>query len=284
MIQNLYKSESLVYIPDNVDPTTAFSRTTHMAISAHPDDIEFMAYDGILQCFKQENQWFHGVVITDGGGSPRSGIYSDFSDEKMKNVRIFEQKKAAYIGEYGALTMLCYNSSEAKDPKNCNILSDLNHIISLSKPDIIYTHNLADKHSTHVAVALKVIKTLRMLPKELRPHQLYGCEVWRSLDWLNDNEKVVFDVGSRPNLSSALTGVYDSQINSGKRYDLAIEGRRLSNATFFQSHSIDTSSEFIYGMDLTPLIKDISIDIADYITSYIKNFEKSVLDQIKSLL
>lgn len=31
------------YIPDGTDEKKALSRTTHLAISAHQDDIEFMA-------------------------------------------------------------------------------------------------------------------------------------------------------------------------------------------------------------------------------------------------
>jgi hypothetical protein len=59
-----------------------------------------------------------------------------------------------------------------------------------------------------------------------------GCEVWRNLDWLLDEDKQGLPVDDRPNLAAALSGVFDSQISGGKRYDLAVQGRRLANATF----------------------------------------------------
>ena len=92
----------------------------------------------------------------------------------------------------------------------------------------MYTHNLADKHETHVATALKVLAALRALKPEERPEKVYGCEVWRDLDWVNDEEKVYMDCGPHPNLMRALSAVFDSQIVGGKRYDLAAEGRRCA--------------------------------------------------------
>ncbi len=61
---------------------------------------------------------------------------------------------------------------------------------------------------------------------------MYGCEVWRDLDWLNDDEKVLLDCSQHQNIARALSSVFDSQIIGGKRYDLAVEGRRAANATF----------------------------------------------------
>ena len=92
----------------------ALSRTTHLAISAHQDDIEIMASDGILKCFQQQDRWFTGVVVTDGAGSPRDDLYRDYTDEQMKAVRRKEQKKAAYVGEYGGIVLLDYPSSAVK--------------------------------------------------------------------------------------------------------------------------------------------------------------------------
>ena len=113
---------------------------------------------------------------------------------------------------------------------------------------------------------------------------MYGCEVWRNLDWINDEEKVYLDCSSHPNLSRALSSVFDSQIVGGKRYDLAAEGRRLANATFSESHACDTYTMLNYAMDLTPLIKDKSLDIADYVAGYIKRFECNVRTTIKNLI
>ena len=270
----------ITYIPDGMQEQTAISRTTHLAISAHQDDIEFMAYAPIAECFGNQDKWFGAIIVTDGAGSPRSGLYVDYTDEQMKEVRVVEQKKAAMVGEYGFLAMLSHPSKEVKDAGNAKIIEELADLIRRAKPRYLYTHNLADKHETHVATALKVITALRMLNPEERPEKVYGCEVWRDLDWMNDDEKVYLDCGAHPNLMRALAAVFDSQIAGGKRYDLAAEGRRLANATFSASHACDTYSALNYAMDMTPLM-DKTIDIADYIASYIDRFKTQVKQTIK---
>lgn len=271
----------VTYIPDGTEEKQALERTTHLCIAAHQDDIEFMAYAPIAECFGKQDKWFCGVVVTDGAGSPRNGLYANYTDEQMKAVRIEEQKKAAMLGEYGALFMLGHPSREVKDKREKGIEKELAEILKATKPQYVYLHNLADKHETHVATALKTITALRELNADEQPEKVYGCEVWRNLDWLNDDEKVYLDCSSHPNLSRALSSVFDSQIVGGKRYDLAAEGRRLSNATFSESHACDTYTMLNYAMDLTPLMKDKSLDIADYVAGYIKRFESNVRETIQ---
>lgn len=274
---------AVLYIPDGIEEGAAMARTTHLAISAHQDDIEFMAYAPIAACFGQADKWFSGVVVTDGAGSPRSGPYADYTDEEMKAVRIAEQKKAAAVGEYSFQMLLGHPSKEVKDPQNTAIAEELAEIIRSAKPKFLYTHNLADKHETHVATALKAIAALRALKPEERPEKVYGCEVWRDLDWMCDDEKVYLDCGPHPNLMRCLSAVFDSQIVGGKRYDLAAEGRRLANATFSASHACDTYSALNYAMDLTPLM-DERTDIEEYITGYIDRFRRSVTETLRKFL
>ena len=273
----------MMYIPDGTDEKTALSRTTHLAISAHQDDIEFMAYAPVAECFGAPDKWFGAIVVTDGAGSPRSGLYADYTDNEMKAVRVVEQKKAAFVGEYGFLAMLGHPSKAVKDAGNSKIIEELAELIRKAKPKYLYTHNLADKHETHVATALKVIAALRTLSPEERPEKVYGCEVWRDLDWMNDDEKVYLDCGAHPTLMRALSAVFDSQIVGGKRYDLAAEGRRLANATFSASHACDIYSALNYAMDLTPLMDD-AVEISAYVSGFIDRFKASVKENIGRFL
>lgn len=271
------------YIPDGTDEETGISRTTHLAIAAHQDDVEFMAYAPIAECFGQKDKHFGAIIVTDGAGSPRSGLYADYTDEEMKAVRIVEQKKAAFVGEYSFLAMLGYPSKAVKDAKNEKVVEELAALIRRARPKYLYTHNLADKHDTHVATALRVIAALRKLAPEERPEKVYGCEVWRDLDWLCDEEKVYLDCGAHPNLMRCLSAVFDSQIVGGKRYDLAAEGRRLANATFSASHACDTYEALNYAMDLTPLM-DETVDIVAYIVKFIDRFKGEVEETIGNFL
>lgn len=272
-----------IFIPDGSLQETALSRTTHMAISAHQDDIEIMAVEPVIECFQQSNKWFTGVVLSDGRGSPRDGQYSKYSDEEMRLVRIKEQKKAAIIGEYTAQVLLDFPSMQIKDGSYFQCIEDIAQILNQCQPQFLYTHNLADKHDTHVATALRVIAAIRSLPIEKRPQKLYGCEVWRSLDWMLDEEKVYLNVSDQEGLQTALLGIFDSQINGGKRYDLATIGRRRANATFSESHGVDVSTGLSYAMDLTPLIQDDHLRESSFVTKRIHNFAKDVENRIQRL-
>lgn len=273
-----------VFIPDGLTIEEALSRTTHLCIAAHQDDIEIMAPQPILECFQSADQWFTGVVVTDGRGSPRNGIYQDYSDEDMRLTRIKEQHKAAVVGEYAALVMLDYPSRDVKDGGNIRIVDDIVAVLEAAKPDAVFTHNLADKHATHIGVAVKVVQAIRKLTEKSQPDYLYGCEVWRGLDWLLDDEKVILDCSTQSNLQAALLGVFDSQISGGKRYDLATMGRRVSNATYYASHGVDTSTGVAFAMDLTPLIGDPNLSIQDYICGHIDRFAQDVADLIRSVM
>jgi LmbE family N-acetylglucosaminyl deacetylase len=276
-------STAEIFIPDGLPAKEALVRTTHLAVSAHHDDLEIMAAGPILECFQQDHQWFTGVVLTDGGGSPRDDLYKGYSDEAMHQVRFKEQRKAAVVGEYGALVMLDYPSTAIKDALNQLPTQDLALVLQIAHPQYVYTHNLADKHDTHVATALKVIAAIRSLPESERPQQLFGCEVWRDLDWMVDQDKVIFDLSSHENLQAALLGVFDSQICGGKRYDLATMGRRCANATYFDPYEVDLSSGLAYAMDLTPLIHAPEIDINSFVQEHIQHFAQDVADRLTRL-
>lgn len=274
------KSSARIYIPDQTPETEALAKTTFLCIAAHQDDIEIMAAQPILECFQQPQKGFTGVVMTDGRGSPRNGTYAQTTDEEMRLVRIKEQCKAADIGEYAALVLLDYPSVEVKDAANGGCVEDIIQIIRVARPKIIFTHNLADKHDTHVAVGLRVIEALRRLAPDERPQKVLGCEVWRSLDWMNDDDKVVMDLSSHENLQHALLGVFDSQIAGGKRYDLAAMSRRRANATFFESHGVDVMTGMSVAMDLTTLMNDSNVQPSDYIMEYIHRFEVDIKARI----
>jgi LmbE family N-acetylglucosaminyl deacetylase len=278
---NLNSDRAEIFVPDNWQPKEALGRTTHLAIGAHHDDLEIMAAGPILECFQQPERWFTGVVVTDGGGSPRSGLYERYTDEEMQAARAKEQRKAGVIGEYAALALLNYPSKAVKDPTNRQPVEDLAALLQAARPEYVYTHNLADKHDTHVGVAVKVIAAIRSLPVSERPQRLYGCEVWRDLDWMVNGDKVTFDLSNHENLQAALLGVFDSQIAGGKRYDLASMARRRANATYFESHGVDETSSMSFAMELTPLILHTDLDVEGYVREFIQRFLEDVTERLK---
>jgi LmbE family N-acetylglucosaminyl deacetylase len=202
----------------------------------------------------------------------------------MMAVRREEQRQAAIVGRYAAMIQLDHPSKVAKNPSDPRLKEDLKAILAATRPRVVYTHNPADKHDTHIAVVIPVIQAIRELPRADRPEAVHGCEVWRNLDWLPDGEKIVHDVSGRDNLAAALNGIFDSQIAGGKRYDLAVMGRRRANATFFESHGIDNSDALAFAIDLTPLAHDESLDIVAYVTGFIDRFRADVTSKLKRQL
>jgi len=287
MKMELINKTAEIYIPDETKFENALERTTVLCIAAHQDDIEIMAYSHIAKCFGKSDEWFTGVVVTDGGGSPRTGIYKNYSDDEMKKIRVAEQKQAADIGRYSAQFLLGYPSSEVKYSCNKSVVDDIKTIIEKCLPEVILTHNLFDKHDTHVSVAIRVIEALRIMTSEFIPEnskqlpKVYSMEVWRGLDWLTDRDKEAFDTSDHPNIAAALLGVFDSQIAGGKRYDLASVGRRAANATFFASHDVDNSDSVSYGIDITELITDPEMNYEDFVKRHIKNFQDEVVEKIR---
>ena len=269
-----------IFIPDDLPVEQALARTTHMCVAAHQDDIEIMAAGPILDCFQQNELWFTGVILTDGRGSPRDDLYKNYTDEEMRLVRFKEQKKAAVVGEYAAQVLLDFPSKIIKDASRPEPIADIAGLLKMTRPKFVYTHNLADKHDTHVAVSRRLIAAIRSLPPKERPEKLYGCEVWRDLDWMVDEDKTTFDLTKHESLQNALLGVFDSQICGGKRYDLASMGRRRANATYFTSHGVDLTMGLSYGMDLTPLINDTNDNVNDYVQKIIQRFADDVNDRL----
>ncbi len=276
-----HNAHAELFVPDGVESNEALSRITHLGIGAHHDDLEFMAFHGIKECFHHPNgNWFGGVTCTDGTGSSRTGRYAEFTDEKMRDVRRQEQRSAAVVGQYAAIFQLDYPSASLRGASAPFLADDIEQILRASQPEVLYTHNPADKHNTHLSVLAAVLTAIRRLEPNLRPKTLLGCEGWRGLDWMDDREKVALDVSGHDHLAAALNGLFDSQIAGGKRYDLAAMGRRSANATFLSSHSSDQASQLCLAMDLTPLIQDDSLDPVAFTLGAVDRFREDVRSRL----
>ena len=276
----LHNESAEIFVPDGQPVEAAIRRITHLGIGAHQDDLEFMAFHGVVECYHADDKWFGGITCTDGGGSARLGVYANHTDEQMQAVRHQEQKAAAMVGHYGLMVQLDYPSSAVRNSADTALKDDLGQLLGAMHPQIVYTHNPADKHDTHIGVVIAALQAMRELPTERRPRRIWGCEVWRDLDWLPGESKVLMDVSGHENLAAALNGVFDSQIAGGKRYDLAVLGRRRANATFFESHATDKATALAFGMDLTPLVVDESRDIVEYVCGFVDEFKADVKQRL----
>jgi LmbE family N-acetylglucosaminyl deacetylase len=243
-----------VFIPDGTSWEAACARVTHLVVAAHADDVELMAWHAVLHA-----GGLGAVIVTDGRGS---------------NTRLLEQKRAASLGNYAAVIWLDHASADVKRAAYPALASDLSAVLSAVRARLVYTHNPADRHDTHVAVALHTVQALRANPSSVE--RVLGCEVWRALDWLQAEDKVTLDVSAVEDRLMPLIGAFDSQIAGGKRYDLAAAGRKRANATFLDSHAIDRATAVEYAMDLTPLVRDPTLDVTRWTMQLVERFARDV--------
>jgi len=274
------RPEADVFLPAGGDAACALARTTHLCVIAHQDDIEINAYPAVSECLGRADRFFTGVVMTNGAGSARTGKFAHVTDAEMQVIRRDEQRTAAVLGNYNLQLQLAHPSSDVKQAGHAGVTADLAAIFGGCRPEVVYLHQPADKHDTHVACFLRCIEALRALPRDRRPARVLGVEGWRDLDWLADNEKVAMDASANPELAAKLVGVFESQIAGGKRYDLAAMGRRLANATFFNSHATDATNAISLAMDLTPLVRDDTLSVREFTLGHIDRLRADVAGRI----
>lgn len=261
-----------IFVPGGGDWREALGAATHLGIGAHADDLEFMAFHGIEEC-RRGGGIFAGIVLTDGAGSVGSG--ADLID-----VRRREQREAATIGGYAVVIQLGLSSAQLKDSGDDTARALLAEVFWNARPCTVYAHNPADRHDTHVAACLRSIDALRALPSDRRPQKVFGCEVWRDLDWLSGADRVRLDCGNDEKFASALNTVFRSQIEGGKRYDLALLGRRRAQATLDDPHRADDADMVTLAMDLTPLVADSSLSVEEFALASIDRFRADVRDRL----
>jgi LmbE family N-acetylglucosaminyl deacetylase len=244
-----------VFVPDGTSWEAACARVTRLVVAAHADDVEIMAWHAILDAAGL------GAVIVTGG-------------DELRDTRLLEQKRAAALGKYAVVIWLDHASADVKRAAYPALASDLSAVLSAVRARLVYTHNPADKHDTHVAVALHTVQALRRNPSSVE--RVFGCEVWRALDWLQAEDKVTLDVSAAADRLMPLIGAFDSQIAGGKRYDLAAAGRKRANATFLDTRAVDRATAVEYAMDLTPLVRDPTLDVARWTLQFVERFARDV--------
>ena len=134
-----------VFIPDGTSWEAASARVTHLVVAAHADDVELMAWHAVLHA-----EGLAAVIVTGGN--------------ELRDTRLLEQKRAASKGKYALVIWLDHASADVKQQTYAPLASDLSAVLSAIRPRQVYTHNLADKHDTHVAVALHTVQALRKNP------------------------------------------------------------------------------------------------------------------------
>lgn len=260
----------------------ALAKCRLLAIVAHPDDVELLAMPAIMANLNLPESSFACCVLSDGASSPRGGPYSDLSQDELVQMRLREQAQAAGLGHYRACISLQYSSADVRASRP-ELLEDMHHLLEACPAEVIYTHNLADRHATHCATALRVIAALRKLPSAKRPKRLIGGEVWRSLDWLPKENKLRFDLSAGEELQRDLLDLYHSQIEGGKAYRLAAEGRQRANACFDDPYHTDAATLLAYGMDMSAFLQEDAPSPEAFLEGLLSGFTGEILGRVREL-
>lgn len=249
-------------------------KSSHLAIGAHSDDLEIMAYHGVSECYESDQNVFSGITVTNGVGSPQNEA-EKLDTEALRLVRQEEQVTAAEMGRYGFIAQLDYSSAAVKADDHSQIVMEILNLLEKSRPRVVYLHQPGDKHPTHIAVLRASMEALRMMREEERPEAVYGCEVWRDLDWLPDDKKVYLPTSQYPELALNIISVFQSQISAGVAYDRGTVGRRLANGTFADPHVVRNGDSFTLAIDLMPAVRG-EVSLREMVLKEIKRFSEDV--------
>lgn len=219
----------------------------------------------VVSCSASDDRWFTGIVCTDGATATVG-----------PTIRHREQREAASIGAYSVMAQLGHTSVAVRDSEfRGQLVDELADLLERSRPVNVYTHDLADRHPTHVAVALATIDAIRRLDPAVRPGRVVGCEGWRGLAWMSEQEKIRMSLDTKSDLPRRLVQAHSSQLAT-KAYDSAFQGRRRANATLHDIHSPDETDEVMVAMELTPLVRNDDLDPVEFVRAAIDRFGREV--------
>lgn len=251
----------------------------YLCICADAGDTEIMAIDGIQRGYRAKKYTFATVITSDGLSLERAGKLAKATDRKVNTTKNREQKAAAEIGRYNSVYFLSHKTDEILDQENEDIVNEYLEIIKELKPRIIYTHSILDRDPTHVSVAVKVINALRKLRKGQMPAVLYGCEMWRDLDWVDPSKVISFDVSHNIRLQKQLINVHQSQ-NASRDFINATIGRRYVNATYSRSEKKKDAKLTARAINMTTLLRRKEYPIKRFAMSFVDDLYTSINDSM----
>ncbi|MCE7887960.1 MAG: hypothetical protein DYH13_10735 [Alphaproteobacteria bacterium PRO2] len=263
---NMQDIRSRKFIPADMSLDAAIDSASggSMGIGAHPGDLEIIAIRGIGISLNFQKRRFTGVTVTDGLDCARKERDKELNDHQMIEERLKEQNIAAALGKYALQHNLLYKSADIQDPEtepSRALVKEISGIVSKVKPQVIYTHNPFDEHSTRVMVMRAVIEALRSLPGAEQPQELYGCEVWGGLDWLPEGRKKSLDVTGFTEIQHNLIDCHESQ--PAEKHSDATLWREFSNAAWARPRDPKVKAA-VLAVDLMPLLYEPELDICDF--------------------
>jgi hypothetical protein len=98
-----------------------------------------------------------------------------------------------------------------------------------------------------------------------------------------DEDKVVFDVSERDNITTSLVELFDFTNKQCGMARSCNNGKTSYKRYFYASHGVDISTYVIYAIDLTPVITD-SLYIVEYTLQFIERFKNDVVQRLNKMM
>jgi predicted dithiol-disulfide oxidoreductase (DUF899 family) len=100
--------------------------------------------------------------------------------------------------------------------------------------------------------------------------------VWRSLDWLAESDLVRLDVSGHDDTWRALLACFPSQTEGARPYARGALGRAAANAVFSEARAAGGSGGTWLALDLTPLVRDDTLSLADFVRERAARFAAEI--------
>ncbi len=126
-----------------------------LVVGAHFDDVEINCGGTVAAC-RQNGSEVLVVVVGDG-------YYKDSFGRTVRSKKIALSEGREALGKLGVdkKNLLTLNFQESRIPYNNHLVSQLDRVILVYRPDVIITHWLYDTHQDHCNVSSSVVSAAR---------------------------------------------------------------------------------------------------------------------------
>ena len=130
-----------------------------LAIGAHYDDIE-LGCGGALLKFTNAGHKIHAIVVT-------SSEYDNYNGTPYRSVEQARDEGVCAANELGVSSIVCLERPCKNVECDTSLIENLNALMDVTSPSIIFTHWHGDIHKDHNAVAKASILAARHYPSIL---------------------------------------------------------------------------------------------------------------------
>lgn len=269
----------------------ALTTATDVTIGAHQDDSEIMGGAICLQD-KEDGKHTHwlSVIVTDGAASNNklSGEANAKTAREKTAMRHREQREAAALT--GApVIQFNYPSAAVNDHMGPRKKQEVAYALSTAfsaMPEMsrIYSHNMLDKHDTHLGVLTCQIAALRAsAPHNPKLEHAYGMEVWGGLTTV-ESELNLFPISETvlEKLYNVIN-VFQTQIEwQGRDYAKATIDRFRGHGGYVTNPHMDTPPPgMVIGTDMLDLMRNPDKNLSTAIATIMERATAAKLRQAK---